>query len=157
MAVAPVLCMQKQVVSVSANRIYIRLVHLGLVPSDGLLGSSALLARAALLGGVSALPMRCMRGVFRVGLLGSRFPLCRMLRFGLSCRMLFMSSLTHGCRGVRFVMALRGLLFLFFLLRRFLNAGELAQNFFALFLSLAAAGQLHGGNLLANGLTLWPP
>src|SRR5260370_35971248 len=97
MAVAPVLCMQKQVVSVSANRIYIRLVHLGLFPSDGLLGSSALLARAALLGGVSALPMRCMRGVFRVGLLGSRFPLCRMLRFGLSCRMRFMVSLTHGC------------------------------------------------------------
>src|SRR5258708_33952704 len=71
-ALALFVCIKKQLVVLLANWIDIRLVHLGLLPSDGLLGSSALLARAALLGGVSALPMRCMRGVFRVGLLGSR-------------------------------------------------------------------------------------
>src|SRR5258708_6706096 len=100
--------------------------------------------------------MRCMRGVLCVRLWGSRLPLGSVLRFRFRGRMLFMSSLTHGCRGVRFVMTLRGLLFLFFLFRRFLDAGELAQDFFALFLSLAAAGQLHGENLLDNGIELWP-
>src|SRR5882757_1628851 len=90
--------------------------------SDGLLGTNALLARAALLGGVSALAMRCMRGVLCARLWVSRLPLGSVFRFRFCGRMLFMSSLTHGRRGVRFVMTLRGLLFLFFLLRRFLNA-----------------------------------
>src|SRR5260370_7430027 len=69
MALALFVCIQKQLVSLSANRIYIRLVHLGLFPSDGLLGSSALLPRAALLGRASPLPTTCIPVVFPLRLL----------------------------------------------------------------------------------------
>ena len=45
------------------------------------------------------------------------------------------------------VNALCRLLFLLFLFRRFLDAAELSQNFFALFARLAAAGELQGEDL----------
>src|SRR5271170_4423412 len=51
-------------------------------------------------------------------------------------------------RGLRFFVHLRRLLFLFLLLRQFLNPGKLAQNLLALFRSLPASRQLHGKHLL---------
>src|SRR2546427_8414007 len=122
-------------------------------PSPGRISSprlrlqrGALFAPVTLLAGGRALAMRCMCGVLRVGLRRSRFPLGRMFRFGSCCRVLLMSGVTHRCSSVCFVGALRGLLFLLFLFRRFFDAGELAQNFFSLFLGLAAAGELHSEN-----------
>src|SRR2546425_8374321 len=99
----------------------------------------ALFAAVTLLAGGGTLAMRCMRGVLRVRLRGSRFPLGRMFRFGFCRRVLLMSGVTHRGGRVCFVGAFRRFLFLFFLFRRFLYAGELSQDFFSLFLGLAAA------------------
>src|SRR5260370_33045239 len=73
---------------------------------DGLLGTTASLARAALLGGVSALAMRCMRGVLCVRLWRSRLALGSVLRFGFCCSVLLVGGFAHGSGGVRFVMTL---------------------------------------------------
>src|SRR5260370_37103593 len=72
MALALFVCIQKQLVSLSANRIYIRLLHLGLFPSDALLGRSALLARAALLCGVVAVATAGLRSEVRLRPFDSR-------------------------------------------------------------------------------------
>src|SRR5882762_4820919 len=91
--------------------------------------------------------MRGVAGALRVGLRRSRFPLGCVFCFGLCRGMLLMSGIAHRGGGVSFVSAFRGLLFLFFLFQRFLDAGELSQDFLALFLGLAAAGELHGEDL----------
>src|SRR5713226_3262867 len=97
--------------------------------------SWALLAGMTLLAGGSVLAMRCLGGVFRLDFCS---------------RVLLMSGVAHRRCGVGFVGSLGGLLFLFFLFGRFLDAAELSQDFFALFFGLAATGELHGEDLFYN-------
>src|SRR5260370_40453482 len=116
----------------------------------------ALPAPVALLAGGGTLAMRCMRGVLRVGLRRSRFPLGSVFRLDFCGGVLLMSGIAHSRSSVGFVGALRGLLFLLFLFRRFLDAGEVAQDFFALFLGPAAAAEVHGEGLFDDGVGLKP-
>src|SRR2546422_4368931 len=116
----------------------------------------ALFAAVTLLAGGRTLAMRYRGGVLRMGLYRSRFSLSRMFRFGSCCRVLLMSSVTHRGGRVCFVGAFRRFLFLFFFLSRCLDAGELSQDFFTLFLGLAAAGELHGEDLLDDLIEFCP-
>src|SRR5258708_11618823 len=110
--------------------------------------SGALLAAVTfLLAGGSTLAMRCLGGVFRRVLCGGRLALGSVFRLDFCSRVLLMSGVAHRRCGVGFVGALVGLLFLFFLFWRFLDAAERSQDFFALFFSLPAAGELHGEDL----------
>src|SRR5713226_8951523 len=90
-----------------------------------------LLARARLLGGDGTLAMRRSRGMLRVGLRGSGFHLGCVFRFDFCGGVLLVCSVAHCRGGVGLVGTFRGLLFLFFLFRRFLEAGELhGENLF---------------------------
>ncbi len=100
--------------------------------------------------------MGCVRGVLRVWLRRGRLPFGRVFCLGFCGGVLLMSGIAHRRSSVGFVGPLRGLLFLLFLFRRFLDAGELAQNFFPFFLGLPAAGKLHGEDLLDNLIELGP-
>src|SRR6266849_9884406 len=91
-----------------------------------------LLAPVALLGGGSALAMRCVSRLLRRRLRGGRLPLGSVFCFDSCGGVLLVSGVAHGRSGVCFVGALRVLPFLLFFLWRFLDAGELAQDFFSL-------------------------
>src|SRR6266853_18786 len=116
--------------------------------------TTVLPAPMTLLARRSALAARYPSGMLCMGLRRNRFSLGSVLRFGFRGCVLLVGGVAHGRGGVGFIGALGGLLFLFFLFRLFLDAGKLAQDFFALFLGLASAGELHGENLFDNGIEL---
>src|SRR5260370_5788460 len=113
-------------------------------------GANALFARATLLAGGGALAARGRNGALRRGLRGSRLPLGCVFCLDFCGGVLLMSGVAHGRSGVCFFGALRGLLFLLFFLWLVLDAGKLAQGFFALFVFLSAAREVHGDNFLDN-------
>src|SRR2546430_1576991 len=115
----------------------------------GQLRTYALLAPVTLLAGGSAPAMRGRANVlctrFRGVMVTLDSVLCGLDFCG---RVLFVSGIAHCRGGMCFVVTLRGLLFLFFFLGRFLDAAELPQKFFPLLGGLPAAGELHGEDLL---------
>src|SRR5260370_13615023 len=101
--------------------------------------------------------MGCIRGVLCVRLWGSRLPLGSVFRFGFCGGVLFVSGVAHcGC-GVSLVGALGGLLFLFFLFRRFLCCRELLAGFFPVFSFFCPVWHLPCGYPAFNWLGIWAP